>query len=152
MFDPTVVASVQRLQAALDWYGQQDKRVLGSLLAQGTFLSGDAIVEVGAALGGGGPLDPAQFDALVRFSHVMPELSRTNPGAPVCNMGDMVTALQAVPPAAPGEPVDAGAAAWSWSWDPAPDAEVLAKLEVRETSLGIAQNQRSNREAWWSHA
>jgi hypothetical protein len=32
------------------------------------------------------------------------------------------------------------------------DADVLSKLEVRETSEGIVRTQRANREGWWAHA
>jgi hypothetical protein len=142
--DSQELVALALLDRALAWYAEQDRQVLGSLLAQGTFLSHEAIADARAALARRGALTAAQFDALVRFTHVMPELARVNPGAPDCNLGDMATALRVVPPQ--------DDAPWSWSWQPTPDAAVLAKLEVRETSLGIAQNQRANREAWWSHA
>jgi hypothetical protein len=39
-----------------------------------------------------------------------------------------------------------------WIFDTRIDADALAKLQFRETSMGIGKSQRENREGWWSHA
>jgi hypothetical protein len=41
---------------------------------------------------------------------------------------------------------------WPWKWDTALDAEAFTKLGFSQTSVGIAQTQRANREGWRAHA
>ena len=129
------------LDAALGWFLRQDRAILGSVVAQGSYLKHDDVAAARAALAAGGALAAPAFDTLVRFASVMPSLVPV--GAPPYNLGDLMTALRWVPPVE---------TAWTWSFQPAPDAAVLEKLEVRKTSRGLADNQRNNRDAWWAHS
>jgi hypothetical protein len=140
--DTPSVTATQYLDHVLGWFLQQDRAILGPLLGQGTYLSFDELAETRAALARGAALTAAEFDALVRFANIMPGIASAHPSAPACNLGDVLTALRTVPPADDR---------WTWTWQPTPDAAVLTKLEVRETSLGLAKNQRANRESWWAH-
>jgi hypothetical protein len=140
--DPPSVTAAQYLDHVLGWFLQQDRAILGPLLGQGTYLSPDDLAGVRAALAREAPLTADQFDALVRFANIMPGIASAHPGAPACNLGDVLTAVRTTPS------VDER---WTWTFQPKPDADVLAKLEVRETSLGLAKNQRANRESWWAH-
>jgi hypothetical protein len=82
---------------------------------------------------------PTDFNALVQFGLMMGGLE-PDEGAPPCNLGDVLTALALNGPEA------------GWTWDPVVDGHVVTKLQVRETSIGIAKNQRANREGWWAHS
>ncbi|HVR64295.1 MAG TPA: hypothetical protein VMU50_20485 [Polyangia bacterium] len=129
------------LDAALGWFLRQDRAVLGPVVAQGNFLLHDDVAAARAAVSSGGALSATAFDTLVRFASTMPLLVPA--GAPPYNLGDLMTALRWVPPVE---------TAWTWSFQPVPDTGVLEKLEVRKTSRGLAENQRSNRDAWWAHS
>ena len=129
------------LDAALAWFLRQDRAVLGPVVAQGNYLLREDVTAARAALAAGGALAAPAFDTLVRFASVMPSLGPI--GAPPYNLGDLMTALRWVPPVE---------TTWTWSFQPAPDSAVLEKLEVRKTSRSLAENQRSNRDAWWAHS
>ncbi len=66
---------------------------------------------------------------------------------PGSTVADGLTALGTVDVMDP-----AVAADLRWQFDPKVDAQVFAKLEFRETSVGIEKAQRENREGWWAHA
>ena len=73
----------------------------------------------------------------------MHRLAPMDASIPTCNLGDCLTALNRV---------DIAPGAERWRFDARVDPEVFAKLEFRETSLGIVKAQRENREGWWAHA
>ena len=86
--------------------------------------------------------EPMFFGVLFELVRVVRGLAETRPDAPVCNVGDLLTAITTLTPAATPP----------WEWDPTVDAHMVSKLEVIETSAGIVKNHRDNREAWWAHA
>jgi hypothetical protein len=126
------------VKSALDWYEALGAHgpVAGFQRALTTRLR--------AALANPDRAPATDCDALVQFGVLMQALTPIHPDAPRCNVGDVVTALTPVAAVSP--------AAAAWEWEPSVDAEVLAKLEVRETSAGIVKNQRHSREGWWAHA
>jgi hypothetical protein len=72
----------------------------------------------------------------------MYRIGQVDPDAPQVNVGDTLTALSQVPRA---DEVP-------WIFDTHIDGDAFAKLQFRETSVGIGKGQRENREGWWSHA
>jgi hypothetical protein len=86
--------------------------------------------------------EPSHFHSLIDFVQLVGNLAAASGRATPCTIGDALTAL--APPDGPADPV--------WPSAPQVEEEVLRKLERRETSAGIAQNQRDNREGWWAHA
>jgi hypothetical protein len=99
------------------------------------------VQSLAAALRGGEPFGPERFETLSKFGQIHHKLAQTT-GAPACNLGDVLTAFAAVPPAEPGR---------SWELNPRLSAEAFAKLGFRRASEGIVQTQRKNREGWWAH-
>ncbi len=93
-------------------------------------------------LAGSCPPADEDFEILVNFARRMYRIGQVDPDAPQVNLGDTLTAFSLVPQA--GEV--------PWSFDTRIDAEALAKLQFRDTSLGIGKSQRENREGWWAHA
>ncbi|HXU83804.1 MAG TPA: hypothetical protein VN914_20560 [Polyangia bacterium] len=83
---------------------------------------------------------PGDFEILVNFGRTIFRINQLG-DAPACNLGDALTALAAIEQ--PGET--------PFQYDPAVDSGAFAKLDFRDTSLGIAKAQRDNREGWWSH-
>jgi hypothetical protein len=94
------------------------------------------------ALAAPGRWEPIFFEVLLELVRVVRAMAPARPDVPACNVGDLLTAIGSLTPAA----------AAPWTWDPTVDDQVLAKLEVRETSAGIVQNHHANREGWWAHA
>jgi hypothetical protein len=82
------------------------------------------------------------FEILVNFARSMYQVGQLDPNTPQINLGDVLTALALVPQA--GEV--------PWTFDTRIDADASAKLHFRETSLGLADTRRKNREGWESHA
>jgi hypothetical protein len=80
------------------------------------------------------------FDRLVAFARTIHKINQLGE-APRCNLGDVLTVLALREQ--PGET--------PFSFDTSFDAAAFAKLEFRETSVGIGKAQRDNREGWWSH-
>jgi hypothetical protein len=92
------------------------------------------------ALSGAAPWRHEQFDDLMTFGRAMHQLAGKVPAE--CNVGDLLTVLAARPQARGPR---------TWRWEPEVDGDAFAKLEFRETSLGISGAQRENREGWWAH-
>jgi len=88
-----------------------------------------------------GRWEPIFFGVLFELVRVVRGMASVRPDVPLCNLGDLLTTIAALTPAA----------AAPWTWDPTVDADVLARLEVTETSAGIVQNHRDNREGSWAH-
>jgi hypothetical protein len=86
--------------------------------------------------------EPSSLHGLIDFVQLVGNLAAVSGRTPPCTIGDVLTAM--APPDGPDAPV--------WPWAPQVEEEVIRKLERRETSAGIAQNQRDNREGWWAHA
>ncbi len=93
-------------------------------------------------LAGSCPPADEDFEILVNFARRMYRIGQVDPNTPQVNLGDTLTAFSLVP-RADEEP---------WIFDTRIDAEAFAKLQFRETSVGIGKSQRENREGWWSHA
>jgi hypothetical protein len=93
-------------------------------------------------LDGSCPRADADFEILVNFARTMYRFGQLDPSVPQVNLGDTLTALSLVPQ------VDEV----PWIFDTRIDADAFAKLQFRETSLGLGNAQRKNREGWWSHA
>jgi hypothetical protein len=93
-------------------------------------------------LAGSRPRGDQDFEILVNFARTMYGFGQRDPSTPQVNLGDVLTALSLVPQ--PGEV--------PWSFDTRIDTDAFAKLQFRETSVGIGKGQRESREGWWSHA
>jgi hypothetical protein len=124
------------LRASLDWYaglstGQHGPAFPPAVAAH----LRDALVSPAG-------WQPIYFEVLFEMVRVMRELTPTREDAPKCNVGDLLTAVATLTPAA----------ARPWDWDPTVDADVVTKLEVAQTSEGIVRNHQDNREGWWAHA
>ena len=135
--DPSAASSLVAVERALEWYS-----ALGPQ-RQISFLPREATEALRQALSQRQRWDSMAFEALIFFGHVMHKLAGEGLGAPRCTVGDAVTAHAAS--FLPDEP-------WSWDWEPVVDDDVLARLAIRETSTGIVENRRQNREGWWHHA
>ena len=93
-------------------------------------------------LAGSRPRADEDFEILVKFARRMYRIGQVDPDTPQVNLGDTLTAFSLVPQA---DEVP-------WIFDTRIDADAFAKLQFRETSVGIGKGQRENREGWWSHA
>jgi hypothetical protein len=93
-------------------------------------------------LAGSRPRADEDFEILVNFARTMHRFGQLDPSVPQANLGDTLTALSVVP----------RADEIPWIFDTRIDPDALAKLQFRETSVGIGKGQRENREGWWSHA
>jgi hypothetical protein len=93
-------------------------------------------------LAGTRPRADEHFEILVDFARTMYSVGQLDPSLPQVNLGDTLTAFSLVPQ--PGEA--------RWIFDARIDADAFAKLQFRETSVGIRKIQRENREGWRSHA
>jgi hypothetical protein len=132
--DPRVAPAVLALGRALHWYIDEVPRANAPPVSQA---EAQGIQDL---LAGRRPRQGADFDVLVAFARTMYRIGQLGE-APACNLGDALTALAAV--AQPGER--------PWIFEPAVNAEAFAKLQFRETSVGIGKAQRDNREGWWAH-
>jgi hypothetical protein len=133
--DPRVAPAVLAVGRALRWYIDEVPRAQAPpvSLAEARLLQ--------EVLGGTRPREARDFEILVNFARTMYRIGKLGDD-PHCNVGDALTALAAVEQ--PGER--------PWVFDAAVDADAFAKLEFRDTSLGIGKAQRENREGWWAHA
>jgi hypothetical protein len=136
--DPRLAPSLLAVERALAWYLDEVPH------AQDPPLTAAEARGLRLALAGEQPWQPEQFDRLVAFAQAMFRLTQLDASVPACNLGDALTALTRVDLAGPGAP--------RWQFEPAVDRAAFAKLEFRETSLGIAKAQREHREGWWAHA
>jgi hypothetical protein len=134
--DPRTVASLMAVDRALRWY------IAEVPSAKAPPLDGQQARVLREILDGGRRLDAAAFDWMLIFGRAMYRLARLSPEAPDCNVGDVLTALAAVPGTAEDP---------AWPFDTAVDPEAFIKLEFRAASEGIAEAQRENREGWWAH-
>jgi hypothetical protein len=132
------MVSLQAVERALDWYADEACR------AEKPPISAADAAALRAVMRGEQALEPGQIEALVTFAHTMFLVGQRAPEVPSCVLGDALTALSALGTNASDR--------WPWQWDPSLDAEAFAKLMFAETSAGIAQAQRANREGWWAHA
>jgi hypothetical protein len=135
--DPRTAASLVLMQRALDWY------VGEAANAESPPISESDARALHQVLSGGGGWRPELFDRLIVLGQSLYKLKEMGHG-PGGNVGDGITALAGV------EVADA--AAPRWSFDGTVSAEAFARLEFRETSLGIEKAQRDHREGWWAHA
>jgi hypothetical protein len=120
---------------ALRWYQQEVPA------ARSPPLTAEQAQALRAGFDGGRLFDAEMFDWALTFGRSIFRLARLSPDVPECNVGDVLTALMALP--SPDR---------AWPVDSAVDAETYAKLEFREVSAGIVSTQRENREGWWAHA
>lgn len=134
--DPRVVPSLLAVERALRWYAAE----VPHAQAPPVTLAETQVLQ--AVLAGTQPRAPVHFEQLVSFARTMFKIAQIDRGAPDCNLGDVLTALAAVPQ--PGES--------AWPFDVGVDPDAFAKLEFGEASAGIARTQRDNREGWWAHA
>jgi hypothetical protein len=134
--DPRIVPALLAVDRALEWYAAEVPH------AQRPPVTLAQTEELRAVLAGERPRAPEHFELLVSFARTMFRIAQVDRTAPDCNLGDVLTALAAVPQ--PGEE--------AWVFDAAVDREAFAKLEFREASMGIGKTQRDNREGWWAHA
>jgi len=93
-------------------------------------------------LAGTRPRANEHFEILVDFARTMYSVGQLDPSLPQVNLGDTLTAFSLVPQS--GED--------RWIFDTRIDTDAFAKLQFRETSVGIGKTQRENREGWRSHA
>jgi hypothetical protein len=135
--DPRLAPAVLAVDRAVAWYigevplAQQQPPVS---LAQAEHLR--------EVLAGTRPRADEHFEILVNFARTMYRIGQHDPSTPQVNLGDTLTALSLVPQAGEAR----------WIFDARIDADAFAKLQFRETSVGIGKIQRENREGWWSHA
>jgi len=134
--DPRIAPAISAVVQALDWYIQQVARVAQPAVS---LAQAEHLREVFA---GSRPHGQDDFELLVDFSRAMGRIGQIDPSLPQVNLGDLLTAVAAVPA---GEESP-------WTFDTRIDTEAFAKLQFRETSQGIGNTQRLNREGWWSHA
>lgn len=130
--------SLQAVERALDWYADEVSR------AERPPISAADAAALRTVMRGEQPLQPGQIEVLVNFAHTMFRVGRLAPEVPGCVLGDALTALSALGTNASER--------WPWQWNPAVDAEAFTKLKFSETSAGIANAQRANREGWRAHA
>ncbi len=92
-------------------------------------------------LAGHRPRANQDFETIVSFARTMQRVGQLDPSLPQINLGDTLTAFSLIPQA--GEP--------RWHFDTGVDSDAFAKLQFRETSLGIGKIQRDNRDSWRAH-
>jgi hypothetical protein len=134
--DPRIAPAELAVRRALDWYLEVVPRIKQPIvsMAQAEHLR--------AVLAGSRLSADEDFEILVNFARSMYQVGQLDPNTPQINLGDVLTALALVPQA--GEVL--------WTFDTRIDADAFAKLHFRETSLGLADTRRKNREGWESHA
>jgi hypothetical protein len=134
--DPRFAPAVLAVDRALAWYIREVPRANEPpvSLAQAEYLRG--------VLAGTRPRANEHFEILVKFARTMYRIGQQHPGTPQVNLGDTLTALSLVPQSGEAR----------WIFDTRIDADAFAKLQFRETSVGIGKSRRENREGWGSHA
>lgn len=124
------------VDSALDWYIREVP------LAERPPVSLAQAEHLREVLTGSRPRADEDFEILVDFARTMYRFGQLDPSVPRVNLGDTLTALCLVP-----QPNEV-----TWLFDTRIDADALAKLQFRDTSVGLGRTQRENREGWWSHA
>jgi hypothetical protein len=132
--DPRIAPVVLAVDQAVAWYIGELPRVKHP---QVSLAQAEQLREVVA-----GTRPNEHFELIVDFARTMYRIGQLDPSLPQVNLGDALTALSLVPQ--PAEP--------RWIFDTRIDADAFAKLQFRETSVGIGRAQRENREGWRSHA
>jgi hypothetical protein len=134
--DSRIAPAVVAVDRALAWYIREVPLVEQPpvSLAQAEHLR--------EVLAGSRPRADENFEVLVSFARTMHRFGQRDPTVPRANLGDTLTALSVVSRADESP----------WIFDTRIDTDALAKLQFRETSVGIGKGQRENREGWWSHA
>jgi hypothetical protein len=127
-------ASIAALRAAVEWYVRRAPR------DHATF-SPSLAAQLLDALAAPDRWEPLFFELLFELLCIVQAMATDHPDAPGCNIGDLVTVIGQITPAAKAP----------WPWDPAVEPAVLSSFEIRETSTGIARNHDRNREGWWPH-
>jgi hypothetical protein len=125
------------IQRALDWY------IAEAATAEAPPISAEDARALKAAFAGVGPWHEDLFDRLIILGQALFKLTELGHG-PGGTVGDGLTALAAID--------TTGGTAAAWPFDGTIDAAAFAKLEFRETSVGIEKAQRDHREGWWAHA
>lgn len=127
--------STAALRAALEWYA---RRAPGD---HGAAFSPALAAQLRDALAAPDRWEPLFFELLFELVCVVRTMAADRPDAPACNIGDLVTAVGQITPAATAP----------WPWDPTVDDAVLSTFDIRATSDGIIENHDRNREGWWPH-
>jgi hypothetical protein len=134
--DPRVAPAVLAVDRALAWY-------IGEVpFATQPPISLAQAEHLGEVLAGTRPRANDHFEIVVNFARTMYSVGQLEPSTPQVNLGDMLTAFSVVPQSGEAR----------WIFDARIDADAFAKLQFRETSVGIGKTQRENREVWRSHA
>jgi len=134
--DPRIAPAVSAVDRALDWYIRE---VPGVERPPVSLAEAEHLREV---LAGSRPRADEYFEILVNFARTMYRFGQLDASVPQVNLGDTLTALSLVP-----HPDES-----PWTFDTRIDTDALAKLQFRETSVGLGRAQRDNREGWWPHA
>jgi hypothetical protein len=139
--DPRIAPAVLAVDQALAWYiGQVPLLERPAVsLAQAEHLR--------EVLAGSRPRGDNDFEILVDFARAMYRAGQLDASMPQVNLGDTLTAVSVAP-----RHEDVGEGEAPWTFDTRIDAEAFAKLQFRDTSLGLGRTQRDSREGWWSHA
>ncbi len=124
------------VRAALDWYLDVVPRI------KKPAVSHPQAEHLRAVLTGDEPLADQDFESLVNFARSMYSVGQVDPHTPRVNLGDVLTAIALVP--------EQGAT--PWTFDTNVDADAFAKLQFRETSAGLGETRRKNRDGWQTHA
>lgn len=134
--DPRVASAFAAAERAVAWYINEVPH------AEQPPISLAQAEQLRDVLAGTRPRKSEHFELIARFAQIMYRASQLEPSTPQLNLGDLLTAFSLVPQ--PGET--------SWSFDTRIDESALAKLQFRDTSLGIGKARRENREGWEPHA
>jgi hypothetical protein len=133
--DPRIAPAVLAVDRALAWY-------IGEVpLAEQPPVSLAQAEHVREVLAGTRPRANEDFEVIMNFARTMYRFSQLDPSVPQVNLGDTLTALSLVPQSGEAR----------WIFDTRIDSDAFAKLQFRETSVGIGKTQRENREGWRSH-
>jgi hypothetical protein len=136
MTEPRVAPAEVAVRAALDWYLDVVPRIKQPPVSQ------PQAEHLRAVLTGAEPRADEDFELLVNFARSMYSVGQVDPRTPRVNLGDVLTAIALVPQ--PGETL--------WTFDTDIDADAFAKLQFRETSAGLGDTRRKNRDGWQAHA
>ncbi len=135
--DPRVLGSVAAVEQALRWYLQEIPD------ADTPPVSAEEAAALYAALFEEQPWSPQQLDSLLTFGQMMYRVAKLSDEAPLCNVGDVLTALTSTRERGQERP--------PWVFDPTVNDRFFKKMGFGRTSAGIASIQKRNREGWWAH-
>jgi hypothetical protein len=134
--DPRIDPALLAVDRALGWY------IAEVPVAKDPPVSLAQAEQLREVLAGTRPRADDHLEVVANFARTMYRFGQLDASVPQVNLGDTLTALSLVPQA--GEV--------PWIFDTRIDADAFAKLQFRQTSVGIGKVQRENREGWWSHA